>query len=281
MDTKNIDNLNNDTFQFFINFLNASIPAFDDIFEVLEKNNGWFPLEDQAIEFLSELDPPWYTFYENKEDLFRQIYILCCGDVVVDEKLLNSFLLHATESVKQPDENIKPFVPESKQPSNHQDNIQTHEHNQESIKQPFIFLAQSLNILSLMIHGRSMCQLIIDAKDGNDKALCLAVQIDRTVLQIPYFRKRLLKAQFSNDADFLDKLSYRIKTPVLKSKMKYRTLFLTFALLDDANILHKLRHEDLLDLCVKIGVTGGKDSDFNFDVNKLKSRLKDYKKKYK
>jgi hypothetical protein len=276
MDTNKMDSLKNEAIDSIINFLEASIPLFDELFEILEKNNGWFPLDDQAIISLSELNPPWYTLYENKEDLFRQSNKLYCGNVVIDETSTNSFLEYATKAVKQSDENIKPFVPETEKTSNRQDTIPTHKKKQESIQQSIVTLAQFINLLAFMIHRRSMCQLIVDAKDGDDNALCLAVQIDRTVLQIPYFQKRLLKAQFSNDASFLDKLAYRIKTPVLQSKIKYRTLLLTFAILDDMRILDDFKPTELFKICKKIGVIG-KDSILD-DVDKFNKQLIEYKK---
>jgi len=38
------------------------------------------------------------------------------------------------------------------------------------------------NYFALMIHGRTLCRLVADAKTGDDDAFCKAVQIDRTVL---------------------------------------------------------------------------------------------------
>ncbi len=126
-----------------------------------------------------------------------------------------------------------------------------------------------------MVHGRSMCQLVTDAKNGNDEAFRQAVHIDRTVLQLPYFQQRLLKSQFSNDEVFLNKLASSIRTPILKSKIKYRTLMLAFAMLDDQNMLD-LPHEKLLDVCEEIGVTG--DEHGINDVDKLRKRLHEYRK---
>jgi hypothetical protein len=121
-----------------------------------------------------------------------------------------------------------------------------------------------------------MCQLVTDAKQGDDNAYRCAVQIDRSVLRLDYFQDRLLRAQFSGDQDFLDKLSYRIKTPILQTKIKYKTLLLTFALLEEDGFLSELSHDELLTICEEVG---GYGKDFGVeDVGHLRKRLSDYRK---
>jgi len=95
------------------------------------------------------------------------------------------------------------------------------------------FITSLFNYLALMVHGRTICQLVADALGGDDDAYRRAVQIDRTVHSLPYFQDRLLKAQFSNDAHFLKTVGDSLKRPILSSKIRYRTLCLTFAILED------------------------------------------------
>lgn len=108
-----------------------------------------------------------------------------------------------------------------------------------------------------MVFGQSLCQLVTDAKGGNDEAFVRAIQVDRTVLQHPYFRLRLTRAQLSGDANFMDMLGYRIRNPLLRSKLKNPKLWLAFAILQDEGLLEDDKRPplgELMDLCEKAGV---------------------------
>ena len=65
-------------------------------------------------------------------------------------------------------------------------------------------ITSSFNYLVLMLHGYTMCTLITMAKNGDDSAFCKAVHIDRTVLNLPYFKWRILKAQFGKDQNYIN-----------------------------------------------------------------------------
>ena len=130
------------------------------------------------------------------------------------------------------------------------------------------------NYHSLMFHGKTLFHLVSAAKEGNDKAFCLAIQIDRTILNLPYFRERLIKSQFTNDQEFLTRLASRLKNPIIRSRIRYRTLWLTFAILEDEGLL-ELPHEEILDICEDVGVYGKK---FGVeDVGHLRKRLNEYR----
>ena len=73
----------------------------------------------------------------------------------------------------------------------------------------------------------------------------------------------------------MDKLSYRLKAPILQSKIRYKTLLLTFAILEDDGFLSGLPHDELLDICEDVGVYG---KEFGIeDVGHIRKRLKDYR----
>ena len=136
------------------------------------------------------------------------------------------------------------------------------------------FITALYNYLALMVHGRTMCQLVTDALGGDDEAYRRAVQIDRTVLFLPYFQDRMLKAQLGNDGPFLKSVGDSLKRPILSSKIKYRTLWLTFAILEDEGLLG-LPHDQILDICEQSGVYG-KEYGVE-DVGHLRKRLHDYR----
>jgi hypothetical protein len=84
----------------------------------------------------------------------------------------------------------------------------------------------------------------------------------------------MFKAQFSDDAIFLKKVGDSLKRPILSSKIRYRTLWLTFAILDDEGLLG-LPHEQILSICEQVGVYG---TQYGIeDVGHLRKRLNDYR----
>lgn len=125
-----------------------------------------------------------------------------------------------------------------------------------------------------MIHRRFMYQLVADAKDGDNEAFRHAIHIDRTVMQLPYFQQRILEAQFSNDEDFLEKVATSTRTCIAKSRIKYRTLTLTFYMLDKLRMLD-LPREVLIKICDRIGVTNVEQG--VTDVESFYTQLKTYK----
>lgn len=102
------------------------------------------------------------------------------------------------------------------------------------------FLVFFHDTISFLVHGRRITDLIQSAINGDDEAFCLAVQTDRLVLTIPYFRDRMLKAlnlQSDDDAKFIYNLSYRMQNPVLRGKIKHRKVWIALLLLDSMNLL--------------------------------------------
>lgn len=120
--------------------------------------------------------------------------------------------------------------------------------------------------VSFLVHGRKITDLIQSAINGDDEAFCLAVQTDRLVLTIPYFRDRMLKAfsiQTDKDAKFLYNLSYRMQNPVLRGKIKHRKVWIALLLLDSMNLLDgSLTRTELLAMLdeAKIEGVGSEDN---------------------
>lgn len=139
------------------------------------------------------------------------------------------------------------------------------------------FLAAFFNTIAIMIHGRKMTDLVQAAEQGDDDAYCLAVQIDRRILSaLPYFKERHKKAISGVEIDFLDKLHYRITNPPFRSKIRHKTLWLTFAILDECGYLDgSLKHREILDICEEAGV-GGSQNGIE-DVGYLSKRLREYR----
>lgn len=113
-------------------------------------------------------------------------------------------------------------------------------------------------IISFVVHGHRMTHLVQRALKGDDEALCLAAQTDSLVMNIPYFRERMLDAlniKTDADAQFIYNLSYRLQNPLLRGKINHRKVWLAFLLLDTMALLDgQLTHAEILDMLEAAGI---------------------------
>lgn len=265
-----------------IEILQISIPELDEALTYLEKNGGWINLNENFISLVQKWDLNWHTYYEDEKRL-RTLSALMYFDVDElknikkedgYESLLNE-LLDLNDEVEDfslddlgsPEELIELF------------NNNSEDEKNKTLQQFVIFflglLSTGFNFLALMLHGHTMCDLVSMAKGGDDNAFCKAVHVDRTVLGLPYFKQRMIKAQLGNDQHFLNILAYQLKNPLHKGKIKYRTLWLTFLVLEDEGLLESLSHEEIFNICEEIGVYG-KDHGIE-DIGHISKRLREYR----
>ena len=265
-----------------VRLLKALVPQIDDVLGYMEDNGGWLPLNDQFLSAVHNLSIKKWSEYYLDERKLKAIWLLMfvgeegVKEITDPEKVRDDLKSDLTEFLEGPeltpptDAELEEFKAEF---------AASDEATQTAITKQTIFMylgfiTSLFNYLALMVHGRTMCQLVADALGGDDDAYRRAVQIDRTVLTLPYFQDRLLKAQFSNDAHFLKTVGDSLKRPILSSKIRYRTLWLTFAILEDEGLIG-LPHDQILDICEQIGVYGkayGVE-----DVGHLRKRLRDYR----
>lgn len=136
--------------------------------------------------------------------------------------------------------------------------------------------AMFFETLSIMVHGEKLTSLVSQAKQGNDNAFVKAVQIDRRILTVdPYFRDRYNNPENETDRSFHSLLSYRLSVPPYRGKIRYKTLWLTFSLLEKFQLLESMTHSELLDFCDEVGV-GRYDSRID-SVTHLSRRLREYR----
>jgi hypothetical protein len=136
------------------------------------------------------------------------------------------------------------------------------------------FLAMFYQNLSLMVHGEKMTSLVAQAVSGNDEAFVKAVQVDaRCLTEIPYFRQRFVTAREQQDEDFCDAVAYRIRRPPYKGKIRYKSLWFTFSMLDSCGLL-SLPPKEILDICDQAGVGGYKNR--IEDVKYIPKQIKRY-----
>lgn len=266
-----------------LQILKVAIPELDEALSYLEKNNGWINLNEDFISLIQQWDLNWHKYYED-EKLLRTLSALMYFDADElkninkedgYESLLNEMLALNDEAedfnfddLGSPEELAELFNNESEDEKN-------------KVLQQFVvfflgLLSTGFNFLALMLHGHTMCNLVSMAKGGDDDAFCKAVHIDRTVLSLPYFKHRMIKAQLGNDQNFLNVLAYQLKNPLNKGKIKYKTLWLTFLILDDEGLLDILSHEEIFNICEEAGVYG-KDHGIE-DIGHMSKRIREFRK---
>jgi len=261
-----------------VEFLSATLPTYDELFSLMEKSSGWLPVNPEVLDLLLKLETPWCTYYEDENKIKALAYYFVFDGEDESKENISTILNETTEFLNLSDSEVDKLKAQNERSQPDFDTLSSQEKEESARLNTVLIYAlitHLFNYLALMIHRRTMCQLVAIAENGDDEAFRQAVHIDRTVLQLPYFQKRLLRAQFSNDGAFLNKLAASLRTPILQSKIRYRTLMLAFAMLDDANILDDLTHEQLFDICEEIGIAGEEHG--LSDVGYLSKRLKEYR----
>jgi hypothetical protein len=138
------------------------------------------------------------------------------------------------------------------------------------------FFASFFQNLSVMVHGEKLTSLVAQAVSGNDEAFVKAVQIDRRILtEYPYFKERFVRAQFEGENDFNDMISYRVNHSPYRGKIRHKTLWLTFSMLDLTGHLNELKHHEILEICDEVGV-GGWENRIQ-EVKHLSKRIGEYR----
>jgi hypothetical protein len=280
--------------EFIANFLKEAIPEYEEMLVFIEKNGGWISLPPKVIEFIDRLKIHNYPELYRSQDTLNKMLLLAI--MPVDEinamaaelekvpendraGCVEEFIQHLGKTVDDIIDNF-PDTPEQERESQKTFDGLSTEDKSMAVQQVQItmsaFLATFFNTMSIMVHGRKITHLVQAAEHGDDEAFFLAVQVDKRILAaLPYFKERSEKAISTGDIDFLDKLHYRLTSPLLRSKIRYKTLWLSFALLDESGLLDgSLKHREILEILDKAGV-GGDDNSIG-DVGSLSKRIREY-----
>lgn len=138
------------------------------------------------------------------------------------------------------------------------------------------FFASFYQNLSMMVHGEKLTSLVAQAKAGNDKAFVKAVQIDKRILTAdPFFSARFARAQMEPSGDFFDDLAYRLKSAPYRGKIRHKTLWVAFSMLELAGLLNTLKYREIMEMCDEAGV-GGYENRIQREKH-LGERLREYR----
>lgn len=266
-----------------LDYLQIVLSEMHGLISDMDRAGGWLALEPRLAQWITRTRLPWYHLYDDREQL---------------HKLLTHFLLLAERVPKKssPDNNCRQeflaMLPEMHDAMKDIDALTESDirdmrtemlekvtplGKDERVKNETNFamlmaalIANLCNYVSLMVHGRSLCELVTAAKAGDDKAFVLAVQIDRTILNLPYFQQRLALAQLGKEPEFLSSLAYRLKNPLLSTRREHLKLWLAFAILDDERLLRDMTVDELMVACRAMGAYDG------YDADSLRKRRHDY-----
>lgn len=281
--------------EFISSQLRGAIPEYEEMLTFIEQNGGWISLPPKMIEWVDRLKIHNYPELYRSEEVMAKM-ILLAFMTVEQVRELDAQLKQMTEDEKtHRTQQLVEFMGESSDafvesiPDTLEEEMEakkmfnelSEEEQAQAIKQAQIvtsvFFATFFNAISIMVHGRKLTDLVQAAEAGDDNAYCLALQIDKRILSaLPHFKERHERAISEGDVDFLEKLHYRLTNPLLRSKIRYKTLWLTFAILDEAGHLDgSLKHREILDICEEAGV-GGYQNRIQ-DVGYLSKRIREYR----
>lgn len=279
-----------------VEYLKALLPDIDWVLGQMEKDGGWLRLPPKVVQYLAALKITNYPeYYSDEKKIFGLLAVAMAGEGQELREFLReigesyennpgAFITEAVEVSKELDSEIDKAFALSKadqEQANARFEALPEEEKRTEVRKIQLwvsfFVLMFFQTLALMVHGRKMTALVADAIAGDDDAYCKAVQIDRSVLvSIPYFGERLRRAHLEGDGGFCERLGYRIANPVLKGKIRYRTLWIVFSFLELFGLLGgALKHRQILDICDAVGV-GGKKSRIE-EVGYLSKRLAEYR----
>lgn len=243
-------------------------------------NRGWIcfspRLHDLTIRFKCQNYPELYqdetriqsalfrAFFDNDEMIGQFLADLSARTPIEQTVFMNDFIKNAHELGQWMDENIphlddldwSPSVQAKARRKYEQLSLEKQQKATRTFQYSLMFsLASFFNFVALMVHGRKLTQLVNEAMSGNDDSFCLAVHIDRNILdQIPYFKDRYSKAQREGDQDFVEALTYRTRSPQIKGKIRHRALYMLFSILESTQWLDQLKHREILDICDQLNL---------------------------
>ncbi|MDO8273557.1 MAG: hypothetical protein Q7U82_16810 [Gammaproteobacteria bacterium] len=288
MNTKHLESV--------IDSMKFLIPMIQDIISDIENDNGYIKFSSQGIALVTRDGlPPWSSFYEDPLKM-RGLINRALFEPEELSQLQQAIQTSTPEQVQElkldlqrkvidemRDLEIYPSLESSSpdQVATVLSAIDATEKTQLDIKFHFLLYSTLTHVhhyLALLTYGRNLCDLVADAKSGDDDAFCKVVRIDRTSLfGIAYFQKRLIRAQVEGDPQFLKKLANAVQAKPLGAKYSHKMLMFVFAILDDEGLLYELSRDKLMTICEELGVYG---YDFGVeDPESLRSLLNKYRRR--
>jgi hypothetical protein len=279
----------------------AALPHFDFVLRCCESEKRWVRFSPRFYELIAlfkcqnypELYQDeariqtafWRAFYLHDDDIKHdlekfasspleertQFINECFQESINLSQFIDDNVVHVDDLDWSPEGRAKADLEWAKLPPDEQQQIQ------RFLQYMLLFgIATFFNFFAVMVHGRKLTQLVREAMEGDDESFCLAIHIDKSILnQIPYFRERYQRGQQNGEQDFLKAVGDRIQQPQLQGRIKHRLLYLLFAILEGTHWLADLKHREILDICEHVGLD--RYGILIETENALTKRLNDYR----
>ena len=263
-----------------IELYSSALPDFVFILKKIESEHKWIKFTHRLYELMTRLKcdnyPELYqdenrivtallrTQFENDDKINEFIESQKAKSVEEQITELNEFFLETSEFGQVIEENML-HLDELDWSADGQANAKleweklTSEEQQQALRHGqyglMFVLASFYNYFAVMVHGRKLTQLVAEAIAGNDNSYCLAIHIDKSILdRIPYFKERHQRALNNGEQYFLEALGRWHAKPQLTSKIRHPLLYMLFALLDGCQWLDTLKHREILDICDRLNL---------------------------
>lgn len=250
-------------------FIAKLLPDYVDLLKKIEQQRGPAQVDTRIAQALTTLQISDYAkFYQEGDRLPVLLFVGLAGLEGTNEfctrinnakpeditQLLDGFL--SEDALFDMDvQQLLNMTPEQQEAARQEFESLPDDEKHTAIRQAqsfwLMFIVFFYEILSIVVHGQRITHLVAQAMAGDDAAFVKAVQVDRSVLTaIPYFAERRQRADLAGEAEFLNKLTYRLTSPTLRGKIRHRELWLVFAMLDWMNLLDgSLKDREILDIC--------------------------------
>lgn len=142
------------------------------------------------------------------------------------------------------------------------------------------FMPSTFNLFAKIVHGKSLFQLVAEAKAGNFQSFLDAIQIDKTILTtIPYFVETNHRIADEGNLGIQRQIATYRNKPIFQGNIRYLPLWLVFSILDDMMLLNEYEKdlESFAQLCQNLRVYGPPPDDDFVDLEAFKGRIKDYR----
>ena len=117
-----------------------------------------------------------------------------------------------------------------------------------------ISLSAVFNTVSSITHKKLLDELLEEAEKGNDESLFQAIQIDKTLFDLDWLRKRIRKAFYTGDSSFFKKMGMAIEKTSLENDIEYTKLYSVLILFWGLGLC-KLNNQEQWELLKSCGIT--------------------------
>jgi hypothetical protein len=142
------------------------------------------------------------------------------------------------------------------------------------------FMPSMFNLFAKIVHGKSLFQLVAEAKEDEFQSFLDAIQIDKSILTtIPYFVDVNHRAADESNLQVQRQIATYRNKPIFQGNIRYLPLWLVFSILDDMMLLEEYEKdlESFAQLCQNLRVYGPPPDEDVVDLEAFKGRLKDYR----